>query len=99
MASSILSVLYPQYFTVYDIRVCGLVPGFDKLTDIANFERQWSCYQKYIEAVRGAVPYRYSLRDKDKYLWGKSFCVQLERDIEKRFGTPSTDSRTRKSGR
>jgi hypothetical protein len=84
MASSILSVLYPKHFTVYDIRVCGLVPGFDKLTDISDFERQWNEYQRYTKAVKKEVP-QYSLRDADRYLWGKSFALQLERDIERRF--------------
>jgi hypothetical protein len=89
MASSILSVLYPQHFTVYDIRVCGLVPGFDNLTDISDFERQWTEYQRYIQAVKDAVPFRYSLRNKDRYLWGKSFCNQLQGDIVRRFEKPT----------
>lgn len=85
MASAILAVLYPQHFTVYDIRVCGLVSDFEKLTDISNFELQWSEYQRYIHAVKDAVPFRYSLRDKDRFLWGKSFADQLHRDIAKQF--------------
>jgi hypothetical protein len=89
MASSILSVLYPQRFTVYDVRVCGLVPGFDKLTDVTDFERQWSEYQRYVQAVKENVPFRYSLRDKDRWLWGKSFAEQLENDIERRFERPN----------
>lgn len=85
MTSAILSVLYPQYFTVYDVRVCGIVSGFDNLTSIADFEQLWSSYQQYIQAVKDAVPFRYSLRDKDRWLWGKSFAEQLENDIERRF--------------
>lgn len=91
MASAILTVLWPDDFTVYDQRVCGqLEPGgkgrFHHLVDETNFEKLWDGYLKFTEAVRGVVPEEMSLRDKDRYLFGKSFHDQLKQDICRCFG-------------
>lgn len=86
MASAILAVLYPDEFTVYDIRVCNALGGFHYLAQISSFERLWPEYQAFVQAVREAAPAELSLRDKDRYLWGKSFHDQLRSDIERRFG-------------
>jgi hypothetical protein len=85
MASAILTVLAPEEFTVYDIRVCNSLGNFHKTQDRPDFDELWSEYQNYIEAVRDAVAEPYELRDKDKWLWGKSFYRQLGEDIETRF--------------
>ena len=39
-------------------------------------------YQAFKRAVEGAAPDELNLRDKDRYLWGKSFCKQLMKDVE-----------------
>ncbi|WP_264298244.1 hypothetical protein [Bacillus sp. B1-b2] len=39
----------------------------------------------YISAVSTTAPEEYSLRDKDRYLWGKSFYHQLITDISNNF--------------
>jgi hypothetical protein len=85
MASSILTVLYPDEFTVYDQRVCGVLGDFHKLKDITDFEKLWDGYQKFKRSVEGAAPSELILRDKDRYLWGKSFYDQLTNDIKRGF--------------
>ena len=84
MASAILTVLWPEDFTVYDIRVCSQLKSFLKLADL-KFEKMWPDYLEYRNAVIKCVPIDCSLRDKDKYLWGKSSADQLENDIQNGF--------------
>jgi hypothetical protein len=86
MASAILAVLDPEEFTLYDRRVCDELGGFRNLADAARFDRLWPGYQKYVAAVREAAPVEVSLRDKDRWLWGRSSYRQLEGDIARRFG-------------
>jgi hypothetical protein len=40
-----------------------------------------------MEAVRQRGPEGLSLRDKDRYLWGRSFADDLEYDLETAFGS------------
>jgi len=91
MASAILSVLYPDDFTVYDVRVCDVLDDFAD-AQYKKFAGLWPRYQQYIERVRREVPDRATLRDKDRYLWGKSFDTQLKSDIRTGFGTGVDDS-------
>jgi len=85
MASAILTVLYPTAFTVYDVRVCDVLGNFHNTQYRTNFDVLWSEYQTYVEAVRKAVPEIDDLRDKDRWLWGKSFWEQLNEDISAKF--------------
>lgn len=85
MASAILTVLYPDEFTMYDQRVCDQLGAFHKLKKTRNFETLWRGYQEFKRKVEEIAPPKLSLRDKDRYLWGKSFCEQLNRDIERGF--------------
>jgi hypothetical protein len=85
MASAILTVLYPKIFTVYDIRVCDTLCNFKDLGNTVNFEKLWACYQSYIKAVKECGPANLSLREKDRFLWGKSFYTQLKMDINDNF--------------
>jgi hypothetical protein len=84
-ASAILTVLYPLSFTIYDFRVCEELKDFDKLQNKTKFESLWSGYESFIAAVKKIGPSEYSLRDKDRWLWGKSFCEQLRNDIDEKF--------------
>jgi len=68
MATAILSILWPDEFTVYDIRVCGELNGFDNLDNLGTFNKKWARYCEYRDAVRAAVPKKESLRDKDRCL-------------------------------
>lgn len=89
MASAVLTVLYPDEFTVYDTRVCDELGDFKSLKDLRNFEKPenfeklWSGYQDFMSKVIGKAPSELSLRDKDRYLWAKSFHDQLNDDIDK----------------
>lgn len=85
MATAILSILYPENFTVYDVRVCGQLQRFDDLKNKTNFGRIWRTYCEYRDAVNNAVPGSMSLRNKDRFLWARSAALQLERDIERGF--------------
>lgn len=89
MASAILTVLFPDSFTVYDIRVCDVLQEkgyhFHSLTDRKFSEGLWGDYTSYINAVSVTAPEKYSLRDKDRYLWGKSIYEQLVTDISNNF--------------
>ena len=94
MASAVLTALYPDYFTVYDIRVCEQLNGFTELANATNMESIWSGYLVYLKAVVEHNSAQLSLRDRDRELWGKSFAKQLEKQIAERFrtNTPSADA-------
>lgn len=85
MASAILTVLYPDEFTVYDVRVCGSIDAFRRLGTITNIDRLWQGYTDYRIAVEAAAPQGMTLRDKDRYLWGQSFHAQLIQDVDRSF--------------
>jgi hypothetical protein len=85
MASAILTVLYPMSFTIYDFRVCGVLDGFHNLVNKTNFDSLWDGYESFIAAVNKVGPSEYSLRDKDRWSWGKSFSQHLEKDIAEEF--------------
>ena len=86
MATAILTVLYPEEFTVYDTRVCAQLGEFANLTSVTKFDHLWRGYKSFLERVREQAPNRPKLRDKDRYLWGKSFYEQLVHDIKGNFG-------------
>jgi hypothetical protein len=100
-ASAILTVLYQNEFTVYDFRVCdaleqnkkGARGRFKSLGSRANFERPWDEYTDYLKSVKAVVPDNFSLRDKDRWLWGYSFATQLENDAKKEFPKPLKKSK------
>ncbi len=85
MASAILTVLYPKEFSVYDFRVYSQLTLHEKLESKINFEKVWNGYRDFVEAVRKAVPNGMSLRDKDRFLWGRSFHDDLKSDIANCF--------------
>jgi hypothetical protein len=90
MASAILTVLWPDEFTIYDERVCGqlrqALGARGDYRSLKNREHVWSGYCAYRDAVRRIAPARLSLRQKDRYLWGRSAAQQLERDLRCCFG-------------
>ena len=85
MSSAILTVLYPDRFSVYDYRVCEMLGKFEDLGHKVKFESLWKGYCQYIEGVLQLVPTESKLRDKDKYLWGKSFFEDLNKNIQEGF--------------
>lgn len=86
MASAILTVFWPDEFSVYDVRVCESLGGFHRLQNRTDFSSLWSGFQDYIAAVHAAAPPALSLRDKDRHLWASSAVKQLKTDIENNFG-------------
>ena len=85
MASAILTVLYADDFTVYDIRVCDLLGDFHWVANRSRFDDQWEGYSDYVASVKQAAPASLSLRDKDRWLWGRSFAEELQSDISTVF--------------
>lgn len=85
MSSAILTVLYPDEFTVYDVRVCDSLAKFQNLSSVTKFEKLWCGYEEFRCEVEKRAPSGLNLRDKDRYLWGKSFCEQLKVDVEGGF--------------
>jgi len=79
-ASAILTILYPDEFTVYDYRVREVL-GLPKNLSYRYFsDSLWCEYEAFIEAVNEATPPQLRLRDKDRYLSGKSYRNDVERD-------------------
>lgn len=85
MASSILSVLWPDEFTIYDVRVCGELNDFQNVGNLTRFDKLWPRYDAYRAAVRATAPKGLSLRNADRFLWGRSAASQLRKDIARRF--------------
>jgi hypothetical protein len=54
-----------------------------------RFETLWAGYSRYLQAVQESEPSHLSLRDKDRYLWGRSSANQLVADIERWSKTAS----------
>ena len=89
-ASTILSVLYQDDFSVYDFKVCDILEQkyntkkFHKMRNWRNFERLWKGYEEYSQKIlelSGKTCYR----EADKYLWGKAFYEQLGKDLSRNF--------------
>jgi hypothetical protein len=85
MASAVLTVLYPDKFTIYDTLVCEKLrvtyrPG-QRFSD--RSDRCWCNYKRYKQLVRENTPPRLSLREKDRYLRGKSIREKAERDARR----------------
>ena len=84
MASAILTILYPKNFTVYDYRAAEQVGDDSKLNTKSNFEAIWTGYLKFksfvVKKGKGKT-----LRDKDRYLFGRSRMEDLKRDIKSGF--------------
>ena len=88
MLSAILTVLFPDRFLIYDYRICSNpeMAEFTKLEyQLSDKLKYWEFYQEYIIAVMYNTPSWMSPRQKDQFLWGKSFGLQLKRDIECNF--------------
>lgn len=80
-ASAVLTILYPEDFTVYDVRVCDQLGSFHTLKDRRFTARLWSDYQRFVEAVIRATPAHLNLRQKDHYLWGRSLMEDVRADL------------------
>jgi hypothetical protein len=79
MATAILTVLYPDSFTVYDVRVRGQLG----IQDFAGRKNQIDLYFKEYLPKVAAISEAKTLRDKDRYLWGKSAYEDLQSFLRK----------------
>lgn len=96
MASAILTVLYPERFTVYDYRVCEELQqmnlgNFKDLASKTNVDVVWPDYEEFMTKVRETHQIG-SLRDKDRALMGRSMAKDLEQGILNRFSTPANQT-------
>ncbi|MBX3026528.1 hypothetical protein KF840_16610 [bacterium] len=91
LASAILTVLWPDEFTVFDVRACEALRGlgkedFSKLASRTYSPTLAADYRRFVGAVRSVEAEGLTkLRDKDRHLWGESARDQLERDIANGF--------------
>jgi hypothetical protein len=85
MVSAILTVLYPDEFTVYDERVCKELGQFHTLHLRQKVADRWAGYVQFKAAVEGSTPAGLSLRDKDRYLWARSRHKALKQGIATSF--------------
>jgi hypothetical protein len=83
-ASAILTILYPKVFTVYDWRVCDeLKVDYDTWKARGFSDNLWNFYQAFKVAVEQGAPSHLSLRDKDRFLIGRSTRRSIEADSKK----------------
>ena len=92
MATAILTVLYPEEFTVYDVRACDALGGFRNIGNRKDPVRIWEGYKEFREAVRRETPSCFSLRNKDRWLWAKAVVEQMESDLRNGFKKPGDRS-------
>ncbi|MBU1993029.1 hypothetical protein KKG51_05015 [Patescibacteria group bacterium] len=71
MATAILTVLYPNDFTIYDVRVRNQ-RGEKEISRASHY------FNSFLPAVREKGRGK-NLRDKDRFLWGKSFYEDLKK--------------------
>jgi len=79
-ASAILTILYQEEFTVYDYRVREELGSRKDLSQRVFSDELWSEYEEFREMVRAATPTHLSLRDKDRFLMGRSLRRGVESD-------------------
>lgn len=91
MATAILSVCWSEDFTVYDYRVRQQLKDFPELNNLTVFEKTWKGFEDYKAKVSEITPTELDMRDKDRYLWGKSSALQLKADIKQLFQVESED--------
>ena len=84
MASAILTIFYPDYFSIYDFRVCSTI-GYECRTNKNHFDDFWQQYNTFLEKVKNAAPRKLTLRNKDRFLWGRSFSDDLIKNIDNLF--------------
>jgi len=84
IASAILTIFYPEKFTIYDYRAAGQVNEGVRLKDKTKFEDFWIGYIVFRAKVL-SIPYGASLREKDYFLFGKSRMEDLKADLNTSF--------------
>ena len=83
IASAILTVLWPENFTVYDVRVREKLGTCKDAQDRTGFKDKWEGYLAYRNDVKKTDGC--TLRERDRKLWAMSFEEQLNNDISTCF--------------
>ena len=76
-ATAVLTLLYPEQFTVYDVLVCGEI-GWRPRPYLSFSPKLWSYYLAYKQAVIEETPADLSLRNKDRFLIGRAYRKDVE---------------------
>lgn len=89
IASAILTILYPERFTVYDYRVLEEInkQTKNKVRNIENLpkQKQATAYLRYCEQVESlAKANGLSLRDCDRAMWAESWYKDLREFLKKK---------------
>lgn len=79
--SAILAVYNPDKFSIYDYRACNILKKYKDFSKINT----WEEYTEFNNAVITQVKQYERLRDKDRYLWGKSFHNELIEGLKNNF--------------
>jgi hypothetical protein len=85
-ATALLTILYPEDFTIYDVRVRSGI-SFSKIRESYSertWESVWGSYVAYKKRVIKRTPRGFSPRDKDRYLWGRSLFQDARCTLEQR---------------
>jgi hypothetical protein len=79
-ATAILTILYPDDFTVFDRNVCDEVGfGYRPWADRRFSDALSRYYESYQQAVVAQTPGETALRDSDRFLFGRYVHKELER--------------------
>lgn len=78
-ATAILAILYPTEFTVYDYRVCDEI-SHKYRPYLYALDSAWSEYEEFQKSVEREAPADLCLRDKDRFLTGRSFRRGIEHE-------------------
>ena len=82
IASAILTVCYPNKFTILDYRVWNILLK-DKKVKGKNSPKTISEYLDYVDICKNyAKKLKLSLRDFDKTMWGRSFYEDLKKFLK-----------------
>lgn len=84
LATAVMSSLYPDQFVIYDPLVCEQLGGFHELATLTDFEAVWKGYAVFKSRLEKTTPASLTLREKDRWLWGRSFFEQLRHDLGKK---------------
>lgn len=90
IASALLTIWYPETFTVYDYRAADQVGDTSQLATKTRFEDIWSGYVEFRRKVQAVAQGR-TLREKDRYLFGKSRLEDLQQALKYGFSKNEGD--------
>lgn len=79
-ATTVLAIISPDDFTVYDWRVCDELNLGYLLWRVFS-DRLWQDYKAFLRSLVDGTRAGFSLRDKDGFLIGRSMRKGIEQDL------------------